>query len=158
MRLNQDLLVASPPGSVWGLCSPAVEHVVGQPADISFSCGYRNIQMVLSSLRGPTGAWPPPLAARLRDIAGPLPSVHELQTFIETAWAEGAVRTRNVCLAPGAPHHTGAGWGHAGFDPQGRAQLSGRLVGTRKWIGATEAAVVFRWLGLRSVGPTAEGY
>jgi len=45
--------------------------------------------------------------------------------------------------------------GGAGFDPQGAAQLGGRVVGTRKWIGATEVAVMLRWLGLRYVRPHA---
>eukprot|EP00041_Stephanoeca_diplocostata_P014491 m.265377 g.265377 ORF g.265377 m.265377 type:complete len:404 (+) comp19715_c1_seq59:408-1619(+) len=40
-----------------------------------------------------------------------------------------------------------AAW-HRGWDPTGAAQLSNRLNGTRKWIGATEAVVYFRSRGL----------
>jgi hypothetical protein len=42
-----------------------------------------------------------------------IPSIHKLQQLLEMAWQKG-------------------------FDPQGRAQLDGSVVNTRKWIGATE--------------------
>jgi hypothetical protein len=92
-RLETDLRAASAPGSWWALCAGSVELVLAEPADRSFSCGYRNIQMVLSSLRTHAGTWPPPLAGRLA-VDGALPSILQLQTFLEAAWADGAPRAR----------------------------------------------------------------
>jgi hypothetical protein len=51
--------------------------------------------------------------------------VKTLQSLIEEAWASG-------------------------FDEPGAAQLGGRLLGTRTWIGATEVAVLLRSQGVRA--------
>ena len=51
-----------------------------------------------------------------------VPSIPCIQSMIEKAW-------------------------EAGFDPRGRVQLDGKLVGTRKWIGATEVFTLFASLG-----------
>jgi len=53
-----------------------------------------------------------------------MPSVYKLQQLIEQAWA-------------------------AGYDEAGCRQLAGKLVGTRKWIGATEIYAVLTFLGVR---------
>lgn len=53
-----------------------------------------------------------------------MPSVYRLQQLIEYAWA-------------------------AGFDEAGCKQLAGKLVDTRKWIGATEIYAVLSFLGVR---------
>jgi len=53
-----------------------------------------------------------------------MPSVLRLQQLIEHAWA-------------------------AGFDEAGCRQLSGKLVDTRKWIGATEIYAMLSFLGVR---------
>jgi len=53
-----------------------------------------------------------------------MPSVYRLQQLIEHAWS-------------------------AGFDEAGSRQLGGRLVGTRKWIGATEIYALLSFLGVR---------
>jgi len=53
-----------------------------------------------------------------------MPSVYMLQQLIERAWS-------------------------AGFDEAGRRQLGGKLVGTRKWIGATEIYALLTFLGVR---------
>jgi len=53
-----------------------------------------------------------------------MPSVNMLQQLIEKAWA-------------------------AGFDEAGRQQLRGKVVGTRKWIGATEIYAVLSFLHVR---------
>jgi len=53
-----------------------------------------------------------------------MPSVYRLQQLIEHAWS-------------------------AGFDEAGCRQLGGKLVGTRKWIGATEIYAVLSFLGVR---------
>ena len=58
-----------------------------------------------------------------------MPSVYMLQQLIERAWS-------------------------AGFDEAGRRQLGGKLVGTRKWIGATEIYALLTFLGVRSVSYT----
>ena len=36
-----------------------------------------------------------------------------------------------------------------GFDPKGREELNGKLVGTKKWIGTTEVAALLRYLRIR---------
>jgi hypothetical protein len=54
---------------------------------------------------------------------GFVPDVPSLQAWLESAW-------------------------RAGFDPQGAEQLGGQVQGGRKWIGTTEAAALFRWVGL----------
>jgi hypothetical protein len=53
--------------------------------------------------------------------SGALPNVPSLQAWLECAW-------------------------QAGFDPQGAEQLGHKVQGTRKWIGTTEAAALFRWV------------
>jgi len=53
-----------------------------------------------------------------------MPSVYRLQQLIENAWS-------------------------AGFDETGCRQLDGQLVGTRRWIGATEIYAVLSFLGAR---------
>ncbi|KAJ2356578.1 hypothetical protein GGF43_001985 [Coemansia sp. RSA 2618] len=52
-------------------------------------------------------------------------SVRELQQMLELAWQEG-------------------------FDADGAAQLGHRVLGTRKWIGATEAYCILAHLGVRA--------
>jgi len=36
-----------------------------------------------------------------------------------------------------------------GFDPKGREELNGKLVGTKKWIGTTEIVALLRYLSIR---------
>lgn len=64
-----------------------------------------------------------PYAAKLKHLNG-MPSISKLQSLIENAWKEG-------------------------FDEQGRDQLGGKLVNTRKWIGATEIAAFLLSVGIR---------
>jgi len=54
-----------------------------------------------------------------------VPSVYELQQALELAWKDG-------------------------FDKQGSKQLGERVVGTRKWIGASDVATVLRWAGIHA--------
>ncbi|KAJ2668457.1 hypothetical protein IWW42_005187 [Coemansia sp. RSA 1085] len=56
---------------------------------------------------------------------GNVPSIAELQQMLELAWQEG-------------------------YDRDGAAQLNYRVVGTHKWIGATEAYCILAHLGIRS--------
>lgn len=90
------------------LCS-VVDHHSSSYGDKGWGCGYRNLQMLLSSLAHHT-----PFSERLgvSKSAG-VASISRLQSLIENAWAKG-------------------------FDVQGADQLGGKLVSTRKWIGATE--------------------
>ncbi|KAI9023324.1 peptidase family C78-domain-containing protein [Hyaloraphidium curvatum] len=85
-------------------------------------CGYRNLQTLLSALLVHPG-----VEDRLLRILGSrgVPTVRQIQEAIEKAWA-------------------------GGFDPAGRKHFDGKLVGTRKWIGATEAAVFLIHLGFRA--------
>ncbi|KAK9743656.1 Peptidase family C78 [Popillia japonica] len=96
------------------LCT-CVDHYASSYGDRGWGCGYRNAQMLISSLLNHTG-----YNERLYKIwqnqkppRSSVPSISRLQTLIEHAW----------CL---------------GFDLQGSEQLGSRLVNTRKWIGATE--------------------
>ena len=72
-----------------------------------WSCGYRNVQMLSSAL-----IKIPQYKEVLFGGSGCIPDIPGLQRWIEEAWEEG-------------------------FDPPGREQLHGRLVGTSQWIGAT---------------------
>lgn len=72
-----------------------------------YACGYRNVQMLSCALMQI-----PQYKACLFDGSGRIPDVPGLQRWIEAAWA-------------------------AGYDPEGCAQLGGRLQGTQQWIGAT---------------------
>lgn len=54
------------------------------------------------------------------------PNISQIQADIESAWA-------------------------AGFDPAGAAQLDGRLLGTTKWIGATEAAIFLQVVSIEKI-------
>ena len=117
-------------------CSHVTMFASTRGFDKDWGCGYRNAQMLLSHLlarrressicshsstQGPSR----PYCSRLFAGAGSVPSVKTLQSLIEEAWASG-------------------------FDAPGAAQLGGRLLGTRTWIGATEVAVLLRSQGVRA--------
>lgn len=93
------------------LCS-TVDHHASSFGDKGWGCGYRNLQMLLSSLQCHSS-----FSECLKPVLGggppSIPSISKLQDLIEEAWS-------------------------AGFDVQGRDQLGGQLKNTRKWIGATE--------------------
>jgi hypothetical protein len=103
------------------LCCSGCDHMGSTWLDQGWSCGYKNFQMLLSSLRhdpqysnhlfGPTN----------RDI----PSVSYLQNLIEKAWS-------------------------AGFDSEGREQLNGRLINSTKWIGPTEIMACLANLNIKT--------
>jgi len=90
------------------LCKPGCDHISSTWLDQGWSCGYKNFQMLLSSLRHDP-QYSTHLFGQNRDI----PSVSYLQNLIEKAW-------------------------QSGFDSNGREQLNGRLVNSTKWIGPTE--------------------
>lgn len=105
------------------LASERVEHISGGWADIGWSCGYRNAQMLFSSLRHLEAY------SHLNDPSldlPPIPTIKELQNIIEIAW-------------------------NSGYDPPGAAHFKGKVVGSKKWIGTTEIYTAFVSLGIRCV-------
>ncbi|KND04835.1 hypothetical protein, variant 2 [Spizellomyces punctatus DAOM BR117] len=110
-------------------CHSSVIHYEGSIMDRGWGCGYRNFQMLLSSLL----QMPPYrdlVIASLQQDCDPrseclrVPEIATLQSMAESAW-------------------------RAGFDQMGASHFSGRLVGSRKWIGATEIAATLLWMGIR---------
>ncbi|PRD29576.1 UNVERIFIED_CONTAM: zinc finger with UFM1-specific peptidase domain protein [Trichonephila clavipes] len=98
------------------LCS-VVDHYGSTYGDKGWGCGYRNIQMMLSSLVHNTK-----YSSRL--FNGRF-AISKLQELIESAWRQG-------------------------FDPAGCEQLGGRLINTRKWIGATEVVTFLASFRIRA--------
>eukprot|EP00158_Paraphelidium_tribonemae_P001929 Partr_v1_DN24966_c0_g1_i2_m45362 putative Zinc finger with UFM1-specific peptidase domain len=88
------------------LARPTTRHFGIGREDRGWGCGYRNIQMLLSSLVYPSSY----------SLAIPS-TIHDIQGAIESAWARG-------------------------FDPMGAGHFSGRLRGTKAWLGATEVATL----------------
>lgn len=91
------------------LCSDIV-HFSASYGDRGWGCGYRNFQMLLSSL-----ASNPTYCKIVFNGKPQIPSIPKIQRLIEAAWEKG-------------------------FDKQGSEQLGGRVVDSTKWIGATEIA------------------
>lgn len=84
--------------------------------DATWSCGYRNLQMLIGHLL---------LQAGLQHIFGGIvPDIPSLQAELERLW-------------------------RLGYDPEGCAQLGGSVLGTKKWIGTSEACVLLRGQGVR---------
>jgi len=102
------------------LCKPGCDHISSTWLDQGWSCGYKNFQMLLSSLRHDP-QYSTHLFGQNRDI----PSVSYLQNLIEKAWT-------------------------AGFDSEGREQLNGRLVNSTKWIGPTELMACLANLNIKT--------
>ena len=110
----KQLLEQSPTTEYAYLCDPCVQHVSRLPQEGGF-CGYRNLQTVISYIIG----------AQLpgyEKFGGDLPSVFDLQNYIEEAWDKG-INTR------------------------GRIETGG-IRWTRKYIGTPEAVTLFRSLGI----------
>ncbi|GIX96141.1 hypothetical protein CDAR_46281 [Caerostris darwini] len=98
------------------LCS-IVDHYGSTYGDKGWGCGYRNIQMMLSSLVHNTK-----YSSRLYNGRF---AISKLQELIENAWRQG-------------------------FDAAGCEQLGGRLINTRKWIGATEVVTFLASFRIRA--------
>ena len=85
-------------------------HIKGAwDLDMGWGCGYRNALMAISAL---LIARPGYRRLFSRDTNGADPGVRRLQGWIEEAWGNG-------------------------YDRTGRNQLKGKVLGTRKWIGAS---------------------
>lgn len=76
----------------------------------------------------------PSVTIEEEDVA---PGVHQLQKWIEDGWNKGehpksaSVKKRHLRTEL------------SGFDVMGAAQLNGKIVGTRKWIGTSDLYAVF---------------
>ncbi|GAA6048034.1 hypothetical protein JCM3770_000158 [Rhodotorula araucariae] len=117
------------------LASAATEHISTRVKDWGWGCGYKNAQMIFSSLRhlpqyaalfasssSRNGSAIDPAAV---PSLAPIPTIREWQEMIEQAWV-------------------------AGFDPQGASHFGGKLVNSRRWIGTTEVYVALTWMGIRA--------
>lgn len=104
-------------GVVVSYIASRTDHFAATFGDKGWGCGFRNLQMLLSCLLNTT-QYRETVATRLavnKNLVGMvgMPSIPQLQKVIEDAW-------------------------RAGFDRAGCEQLGGKLINTRKWIGATE--------------------
>lgn len=120
------------------LMCTTVDHYASTYGDKGWGCGYRNLQMMISSLLHHTGYneqlyKPSVVGGGLFGMSNgtvstrsAMPSISRLQQHIEWAWRQG-------------------------FDVQGCDQLGGKLHNTRKWIGATEVVTVLSSLRIRYV-------
>ena len=79
--------------SVSRLCTPLVNFRSSEPFDLSFGCGYRNFQMLLSCLVNASSPDDVPLflGQKLQAYFGlkQMPDIQEIQDVIEMAWADG---------------------------------------------------------------------
>lgn len=102
----------------------AVRHI--QQKD-RWSCGYRNFQMMLTSLLPhlePNHAFFQSVPRRDTHVS--IPNIRQIQSALEQAWAQG-------------------------YDPRGARHYSHAIVGRNSWIGAVEVSTVMTYWGLDSV-------
>ncbi|KAJ2864852.1 hypothetical protein FB639_005165 [Coemansia asiatica] len=105
------------------LANPATQHIGTTLLDRGWACGYRNCQMLLSSVLSCAKEGSNEIAES--SLTDATPSVRKLQEMLEMAWSEG-------------------------FDFDGAQQLGYRVVGTKKWIGTTEIYCILAHLGIRA--------
>ncbi len=101
------------------LCTTC-DHYASGFIDSGYGCGYRNTQMLFSSIREDL---------TLREVVfnngnTRIPSITKIQSLIESAWSKG-------------------------FDLEGKDQLGGTLTGSAKWIGATDVCAMFSSLRIK---------
>ena len=96
-------------------CSPETRHVAKMAKEGGF-CGYRNIQMLISYIRGAK-------AFGHDRFQNKIPSILQLQDFIEQAW-------------------------DMGYNSAGKIETGGVRL-TRKYIGTPEAQALFLSLSIR---------
>ncbi|XP_071745939.1 zinc finger-containing ubiquitin peptidase 1 isoform X6 [Lepeophtheirus salmonis] len=102
-------------------CSSNIDHYGSSYGDKGWGCGYRNLQMLISSIQYQRNARSILSKFNLissHDLNCVSPSICTLQKAIEKAWKSG-------------------------YDTVGGEQLGGKLHQTRKWIGATEIVAFF---------------
>eukprot|EP00054_Salpingoeca_dolichothecata_P025060 m.172920 g.172920 ORF g.172920 m.172920 type:complete len:738 (+) comp25229_c0_seq2:30-2243(+) len=112
-------------GGSFRMCRHA-DHFEQNWTDGSWACGYRNIQILCSSLMR---------KEEYRNV------------LFQNCGFEGT-KPHGVPTVPCLQHCIEAAW-EAGYDPDGRQQL-GRVVGTTKWIGTTECVSLLRSFGVRA--------
>ena len=96
------------------------DHYSSGFIDRGYGCGYRNVQMLLSSLRHD-----PELADKLfNNNRNMMPSIRKIQQLIEKSW-------------------------EMGFDLEGKNQFGGVLAGTARWIGASDVCSMFSSLRIK---------
>lgn len=104
-----------------------VDHYASSVPDLGWGCGFRNVQMMLSSLLTQT-IYREQFKRYLDVSEDPpfilMPSIKRLQELIQKAWSQG-------------------------FDTAGSRQLGGVLLNTRKWIGATEVVSLLSLFHIR---------
>lgn len=104
-----------------------IDHYGSADWDFGWGCGYRNLQMVLSSLCA-HDVYKEQLQKEIFTDTDSskknMPSIQSLQALIEKAWSSG-------------------------FDTVGATQLRNSLSNTKKWIGATEAKTMLSFLRIR---------
>ncbi|KAJ9142620.1 Zinc finger with UFM1-specific peptidase domain protein [Pleurostoma richardsiae] len=105
----RQLLEQSPTTMYAYLCHPCVKHISKLKREGGF-CGYRNIQMMSSYILGVD-------FKGVEHFQGHVPSIFDIQNFIEEAWDRG-------------------------INSQGRVETGG-IRGTRKYIGTPEAQAMF---------------
>ncbi|GAA5892188.1 hypothetical protein JCM8208_001469 [Rhodotorula glutinis] len=116
------------------LVTTTTEHIPTRVKDWGWGCGYKNAQMIFSSLRhlpqyanlfsAATSASSSSSSSASPSLA-PIPTIREWQEIVEQAWA-------------------------AGHDPEGARHFGGKLINSRRWIGTTEIYVALTWLGIRA--------
>lgn len=102
------------------LCTNCSHYASGF-IDSGYGCGYRNTQMILSSIRED----PAFSDALFNNNNKNMPSITKIQQMIENAW-------------------------NSGFDLDGKTQLGGSLRNTAKWIGASDVCAMFSFLRVRT--------
>ena len=107
------------------LCHHSCDHFAATWLDQGWACGYKNFQMLLSSLANDP-KYSRHLFGHAPTANAAIPSVSHLQNLIEKAWA-------------------------AGFDSEGREQLNGSLTNSTKWIGPTEIFACLSNLNIKCV-------
>ncbi|GAB7338631.1 hypothetical protein MBLNU457_5364t1 [Dothideomycetes sp. NU457] len=129
LPILRTLLTHSPKTSTAYLCTSTVAQLHSLDGEGQHFCGYRNMQMLLSSLpttSTTTESLNPDLVTRARKA-----TVLELQSLIETAWT-------------------------AGHNAHGRIETGG-ILNTRKHVGTSEAETLFALLGIRTTARVFTG-
>jgi hypothetical protein len=93
-HIQQILLSSTKPSNkcITKLCTTLVDYKHSEQFDLSFGCGYRNFQMLLSCLVNASPSDVPPfLNEKLQAYFGSkrVPDVYEIQDLIEMAWSDG---------------------------------------------------------------------
>ncbi|KAG8234327.1 hypothetical protein J437_LFUL013067 [Ladona fulva] len=123
-----------------------VDHYASTYGDKGWGCGYRNMQMMVSSVLHHTGyneqLYKPSLMGEYGicggGAGGSLSWGGSCTLPLGGVPLRGAVFSRSAMPSiPRLQQHVEWAW-RQGFDLQGCDQLGGKLFNTRKWIGATE--------------------